>query len=329
MRIVSLLPSATEIVHALGRSGDLVGRSHECDWPASNAHLPVLTAQRVTAGDPGAIDGAVRESMASHEPLYTLDAHRLRQLNPDVIITQDLCDVCSIDLESVRRVAADLNPQPRVVSLNPTTLEGVLDDVLTVGEALDAQDNAERLVVDLRARLNRAMDFVNPYDAKPRVLYMEWTDPVFVGGHWIPQMIERAGGEHPLNPCAPRPGSGAALGPMGAEMIAGKSTVATPEHILDIDRRPGGGLDRVIVCPCGVPLDDAVLYTRDLARTAEWFASLDAVRSGRVAAVDGNAMFSRPGPRLVDAFEWLVGWLQDRPALIPSDFPWTEIGPLA
>ena len=330
MRIVSLLPSATEIVAALGAADRLVGRSHECDWPGGLGGLPVLTDQRTDAPDPAGVVRQVRDALASHASLYTLDEARLRELRPDLIVTQDLCDVCSIDLAAVRRAAATIDPEPEVVSLNPTTFEGVLDDVLTVGGAIGEADRAQDLVVELRARMTRAMDFVNPYDARPRILYMEWVDPVFVGGHWIPQLIERAGAEHPLNPCAPRPGSGAALGPMGAEMIAGKSVTATPEQILAVehDGGRGKGWDRVSVGPCGVTLDEAEAQARALLDDpVGWLGKIDAVRTGRVAIVDGNQMFSRPGPRLVNAFEWLVGWVQERPALIPNGFPWKQLAP--
>lgn len=320
MRIVSLLPSATEMLCALGLEDQIVGRSHECDWPASLSGIPTLTGQRTPAGDPGAIDQAVRDALAEHTSLYTLDSERLRDLRPDLIVTQDLCDVCSIDLAAVRLAAASIDPKPEVVSLDPTTIEGVFDDILTVGTAAGVEELASGVLVTLRSRLHRAMEYVNPYDSGQRVLFMEWTDPVFVGGHWIPQLIERAGGEHPLNPCKPREGSGAAFGPLGSEMVAGKSVTRTIEEVLHFEQN--GGWDRVIVCPCGVKLDEAVRQTRALRDESGWFDEIRAVREGRVAVVDGNQMFSRPGPRLVDAFEWLVGWMQDRPRLIPEAFPW-------
>lgn len=317
---MSLLPSATEILAVLGVEDQLVGRSHECDWPVSVSGVPTLTDQRTPIGDPAVIDQAVRDALAEHTSLYTLDADRLQQLKPDLIVTQDLCDVCSIDLAAVQRAAQEISPEPVVLSLNPSTIEGVFDDVLRVGKAAGLATHASDVLVKLQSRFNRAMEYVNPYDSGQRVLYMEWTDPVFVGGHWIPQMIERAGGEHPLNPCEPRPGSGAAFGPLGSEMVAGKSVTRSSEEIMHIERN--GGWDRVIVCPCGVKLDEAVEQTRQLAHSSTWFGSLSAIDAGRVAVVDGNQMFSRPGPRLVDAFEWMVGWMQDRPSLIPDDFPW-------
>src|SRR5262249_52332745 len=150
--------------------------------------------------------------------LYTLDVGVLEALRPDVILTQDLCQVCSIDLGTVRRAAERMSPRPAIVSLNPATIEGVLDDHLAVGRAVGLERQAEEVVVGLRGRMYAAMDHVNPYTDGPRVAFLEWPDPIFVGGHWTPQLIERAGGQHPLNPTRPvesATGAGAAAGPIG------------------------------------------------------------------------------------------------------------------
>ncbi len=315
-RVVSLLPSATEALCAVGGEHLLVGRSHECDFPASIRHLPILTAQRIPhAAAPAEIDAMVSAALAQSQSLYTIDETLLRELRPDVILTQDLCDVCSINLETVQRLAASLPNSPRVVSLNPTTVEGTLDDLLTVALATGLQDRAMPAIVALRERLYRTSDFVNPFDDGPVLAFLEWTDPLFCAGHWTPQIIERAGARHPLNPTVPKPTAGAAAGPQMAERIAGKS-IRIPEDAL-VAIRP----EFLVICPCGLDLD----RTRECARalTAKtWWRDLPAVRNGRVALVDGNQMFNRPGPRLVDAYEWLVGWLQDRPDLIPPGFPW-------
>ncbi len=318
-RVVSLLPSATEALDAIGGRALLVGRSHECDFPGEIGPLPVLTAAR-TAYDPDApapsadIDRQVREAFQSGDSLYELNAERLRALQPDVILTQDLCDVCSIDLATVRRVAAEMDPSPRVVSLNPMTLEGVLDDLLTIGEAVGRSEAAGAKVVELRGRLFRAQEYVNPYAEGPVVGWLEWTDPLFVAGHWIVQMIERAGGRHPLNEGVPKATSGAAAGPMMAERIAGKS------RRVEIDEFVRTQPDAIVVAPCGLTLEQASAELDRLMAHA-WFRALPAVRAGKVAVVDGNQMFNRPGPRLIDAFEWLTGWLNDRPELIPAGFP--------
>jgi len=334
-RVVSLLPSATEIVALLGAADRLVGRSHECDWPNTLEHAAVLTSQRTrydaSSPDPSAeVDRQVRQALSSSDAasLYHLDTDRLRSLRPELILTQDLCDVCSIDLETVRGVASELarttGTAPRVVSLNPDTFEAVFDDILTVGSALGLTERAERVVVDLRARYYRASDFVTSFGAQQTVLFLEWTDPVFCAGHWTPQLIERAGASHPLNPTRPAAGSGEGVGAQQAYRKAGKSVQVPLEAIEAIERQGpngSGGWGRVIICPCGLSLDEARAETQRLM-DKPWFASLRAVQRADFAIVDGSQMFNRPGPRLVDAFEWLVGWLNDRPELIPHDFPW-------
>lgn len=298
-RVVSLLPSATEVLCAIGAADLLVGRSHECDWPPTIADRPVLTAQATHATGSRAIDAEVRASLESGRSLYALDADRLRELRPDVILTQDLCEVCSVDLPLVRSIASTLDPEPLVLSLNPTDIFGLFDDVLSVGAAVGRERAAESAMVALRDRYWRAVDYVNPYESGPEILFLEWIDPPFVAGHWTPQLIEAAGGRHSLNPARSR------------------SRQVTPEEILEA--MP----ERVIVCPCGFDLARTRVELAHL-RSTRWWPLLPAVlsRDGHaMVAVDGNQMFSRPGPRLVDAFEWLVAWINDRPALIPEAFP--------
>lgn len=318
-RIVSLVPSATEIVCLLGAGGWLVGRSHECDFPDAALGAAVLTSQTTPAGTPGEIDAAVRERVEAGASLYRLDADLLRRLAPDVIITQDLCSVCSIDMASVRAAAATIDPMPRLLSLNPTTVEGVLDDVLGIGGAIGREAEAMARLVELRERLSRAAEFVNAYCEGPAVAFLEWTDPLYVGGHWVPQLIERAGGRCPLRPTVAREGAGAAAGPQQGERVAGPSVRVSPEALVE------SAPEFVVVSPCGMGLDAARRATDELAR-ASWWRDLPAVRLGNVAVVDGNQMFSRPGPRLVDAFEWLVGWLNGRPGIVPEGFPWERRG---
>jgi ABC-type Fe3+-hydroxamate transport system substrate-binding protein len=316
--VVSLLPSATEIVSLVGGGELLVGRSHECDYPPGVGRLPVLTSARTSGDDPADLDRQVRESTAVGASLYNLDGDLLAELAPDLIITQDLCSVCSIDLAAVRRVAMGMANPPEVLSLNPETVEGVLDDVLRVGQALGRVEAATRAAVGLRERLFAAGEHVNPFDDGPSVAFLEWTDPLFVGGHWVPQLVERAGGRHVLNPTAPRATAGAAIGPQMAERVAGRSVVVTPEAFRASEP------EWIIICPCGVNLRGAVEMAKAIAR-ASWFRETPAARRGRVAVVDGNQMFARPGPRLVDGFEFLVGLLNDRPDVIPADFPWAKL----
>lgn len=301
MRVVSLLPSATELLCAAGGGNLLVGRSHECDFPPELRAVPVLTGARTHGGSSAEIDAEVRASLADGASLYTLDERMLAELAPDVILTQSLCDVCSIDLRTVERVAASLPNKPVVVNLDPKSVFDVFDDLLRVGQAVGRADDAERAMVALRARYWSAVDFVNPYVPGPEVLFLEWADPPFSGGHWTPALIEAAGARHSLNPA-------------GA-----KSRRLTPEEILE------SAPERVVICPCGFDL----ARTRaeyELLRQTRWWPLLPAVMEaepGAVALVDGNQMFNRPGPRLVDAFEWLVGWINGRPELVPDRFPVT------
>lgn len=301
MRLISLLPAATEMLGAIGAHDLLVARSHECDYPPEVRDLPALTRSRIdSAADSAAIDKAVRARLASGEGLYLLDEARLRELRPDLIITQDLCEVCSIDLPTVQRVAAGINPRPQILSLNPTSLEDVFDDLLRVGEAIGQRAQAETALVTLRERYYAAKDHVNAYAPGPVVAFLEWLDPIFVGGHWTPQLIASAGAPHPLN------------------------SAAMPSRTVSPDELLAAAPDVLIIAPCGAGIE----WTRRELMTVQrqpWWSKLPAVRDGRVALVDGSQMFNRPGPRLVDAFCWLVGYLHGIDHLIPADFPWQPL----
>ncbi len=331
MRVVSLLPSATEILAQLGGLDRLVGRSHECDHPPQVARLPALTAPRPAAKatydpaagrDAAAVHRAVAAAQSANAGLYDLNAAALLDLRPDVILTQDLCDVCAISLDTVRGVVRHMRQgfglRTEVVPLNPATLEAVLDDHLAVARACAIPDAGPRAAVALRERLFRAEEHVPPFAHRPTVGFLEWTDPLFVAGHWTVELIERAGGRHPLNESTAPPADGAALGPQHGARKAGKS-IPVPDELFAATKP-----DYLIICPCGLTLDQAHAEATNLARRARaagWWDTLPAVRAGRVAIVDGNQMFNRPGPRLFDAFEWLVAWLQDRPELAPPGFP--------
>jgi hypothetical protein len=367
MRIVSLLPSATELLHTLDAVPLLVGRSHECDVPRPGAPagdhlsaLPVLTQQAAAFTSAADVDRRVSDALASGSSLYNLDVDRLHDLAPDLILTQDLCEVCSVDLAQVRRAAAQFSPEPAVLSFDPQTFEDVLDDLVRLGDAVGRPDAASRALVALRERVDRAAALVAPFDQPQRVLFLEWTDPPFAGGHWTPQLIERAGGEHPLNPTRPvdtpdtvrdADGSRRPAGPLQAERVAGKSPRLRPVDIVAHDRRYG--FDRIFICPCGLSLADTEREARRLLAGDDeadpdatgWFASLRAaaplaaggdvtistdpadVAAAPVVIVDGNLMFNRPGPRLVDAFEFLVAALQGRPGAMPPVFPAAAILP--
>jgi ABC-type Fe3+-hydroxamate transport system substrate-binding protein len=322
MRVVSLLPSATESLVAIGGESFLVGRSHECDFPVSIIDRPALTAQKRQASQtssptssPAEIDRQVRESLAAGQSLYDLDIKKLAELSPDVILTQDLCEVCSVDLAAVRRAAAQLPRAPEIVSLNPQTVEDVLEDLIRIGQAVGLEASAADVAGRLRERMYQAIEHVNPFTDGPSVAFLEWTDPIFIGGHWTPQLIERAGGIHPLNPTTPVEGSGAAVGMQLAYRKAGKS-IRVPSEIVAASRP-----DAVIICPCGVGLAETRRMAEALSQEP-WWQSLPAVKAGRVALVDGNQYFNRPGPRLVEALEFLVGWLNGVPGVIPEGFAW-------
>ncbi len=317
IRVVSLVPSATEILCELGGGGLLVGRSHECDHPPGVKRLAAVCAPTLPTQAEGAdcrtIDEHVRQAMAERLPLYTLDLQMLESLKPDVILTQDLCDVCTIDRASVASAAARLGA--RVVALKAETIEGVLDDALLLGREVGLESQAIATVAAWRERLFAAQERVDPYAYGPNVAFLEWTDPPFVAGHWTVQMIERAGGRLPLNPTSPVARAGAAAGPMQAERRAGKG------RRLSIDELVESKPDRLVIAPCGLTLEQSAHSWWEMAREPR-VRQLECVREGRVAIVDGNQMFNRPGPRLIDAFEWLVGWLQNRPEMMPPSFPW-------
>lgn len=321
MRVVSLVPSATEIVARIGGLDLLVGRSHECDRPDAVRGLPALTRAR-TSYNPGAGGGAIEHDaareMEAAGSLYTLDADLLRRLRPDVVLTQDLCALCSIDSASLRSVLEGMaGGAAEVVSLHPETFEDVLDDHLAVGRAIGLEDEAGAAVFELRGRWLEAESYVNPYTEGPVVGFLHWTDPLYIAGHWVVQMIERAGGRHPLNECVVRPGSGSGSGLQGGQRVADRS-VRVPEAVFAASRP-----EYLVICPCGLPLEQAMVEAARL-REREWWCELPAVRAGRVAVVDGR-WFSRPGPSLVDCFVWLVGWLNDRPELMPDDVPWARL----
>jgi len=301
MRVISLLPAATEMLSAIGAGHLLVARSHECDAPPEVQTLPALTSPGIDSSADGAtIAQAVRNRLASGASFSLLDEARLRELRPDLIITQDRCEVCSIDLRTVQRAVADMDPQPRVLSLNPTSLEDVFDDLLRLGQAVGCSARAESAVVVLRDRYYSARDHVNPYVPGPVVAFLEWLDPIFVGGRWTAQLITSAGARHPLN------------------------DAGAPSRVVSPDELVAAAPEALIIAPCVAGID----WTRralHLVGQQPWWNELPAVQGGCVALVDGRQMFNRPGPRLVDAFCWLVGWLHGVDHLIPSDFPWQPL----
>jgi iron complex transport system substrate-binding protein len=285
MRIASLVPSATELLFALDLGHSVVAVTHECDYPPGVEELPHLTRSVIPDGLPPAeVDAAVRERTGRGEALYELDESTLRELDVDLIVTQAVCEVCAVSFEDVRAVAERLPTQPRVISLDPATLGEVLADVPRLAEAAGAEAAGERLAEEAGARIE-AVERAVEGAPRPRVAALEWLDPVYIGGHWVPQMIELAGGEDVLG----LPGEKSRTAEW-AEVDA-----AAPEVVLAM--------------PCGYYAEQAAAET---VRHQERLAGLGA----RVVAVDAAAFFSRPGPRLVDGIE-LLGHLL-HPGLVPA-----------
>ena len=280
MRVVSLLPSATEIVAALGAADHLVGVTHECDHPHVVASRARVTACRVNANaPPGAIDAEVRALTGGGTSLYELDESLIAALRPDLIITQALCEVCAVMESDVRALAARLTPVPAVVSLSATTIDGVFDDIARVASAISLESEAEELLAGLRARLTAVHSTLKAARApRPRVAVIEWSDPVFAGGHWVPEQVRRAGGVD-------------VLGEAGEH-----SRVFTLEAIAAV------APEIVIVAPCGYSLDRASDEASALLNEPAW----SFLRATQVWALDANAFTSRPGPRLVDGIEALA-----------------------
>jgi iron complex transport system substrate-binding protein len=288
MRIASLVPSSTEMLYALGLGDHVVAVTHECDYPPEASFKPHLTRSVIPEGLPPAeIDAAVRERTGRGQSLYELDETALHELDPTLIVTQAVCDVCAVSFEDVRAVAERLPSQPQVLSLDPSTIGEVLADVPRLAEAAQAGDAGSRLAEDAAARLDRVGEAVAGAP-RPRVAALEWLDPVFVGGHWVPQMIELAGGADVLG----LPGE--------------KSRTAGWEEVA------AGAPEVVVVMPCGYDLDGA----HEAAG-----AYLDRLRplGARVVSVDAAAYFSRPGPRLVDGVELLAHLLHPDLAPTPLD----------
>lgn len=296
MRAVSLLPAATEIVGALGLMDRLGGVSHECDFPAAAAGLPRVTvAPLAGAAIPsGEVDRRVREMLASEGTLYRLDGDLLRSLAPDLILTQALCDVCAADYGSVREFARTLPGPPRVLSLDPSSLEEILGNVRQVAEALGQPARAEPVVASLRARIDSVRRDAAEARTRPRCFLLEWLDPVYASGHWGPELVALAGGVEVLG----RAGEDSRRVPWEAVLEA------APEVL-------------VLAC-CGYPAERTLRELPALRARPGW-ADLPAVRAGRVFVADANAYFSRPGPRIVDSLEILAAILH--PEVFAGRFP--------
>lgn len=277
MRVISLLPSATEIVATLGGMEHLVGVTHCCDYPPQVDSRVRVTRTAIDAdAAPGVVDAQVREITASGAPLYTLEEERIAALRPNLILTQALCEVCAVMETDVQAVAARLTPAPQVLTLAATTLDGVLDDISSVGEAMGLGDEAEEFVIGAKMRMRSVHETLKTAKApRPRVAVIEWGDPIYAAGHWVPEMVKRAGGIDVLA----KPG----------------------EHsvVVSLEAVRAANPDVILIAPCGYDLERAIIEGERLLALPEWAWA----RESKVFAIDANAFASRPGPRLVDGVE--------------------------
>jgi iron complex transport system substrate-binding protein len=312
MRIVSLLPSATEIVYALGLGDQLVGRTHECDYPVDVADVPTVTAD-VAPGSAAEVSSRrihdrVAEAIHGGSSLYRLDTELLADLRPDLVLTQELCDVCAVSYREVNAAVRAIGGDITVVSLEPHTIEGILNTVATVGAFAEAEDEAVGLVELLRERLlgleQRVLERRAEGVASRRAVVLEWLDPPFASGHWVPEMVRRAGGWELLG----------REGERSLQTSWGQVREVEPEVM--------------VLALCGF---DAVRASRELEDAAlpAWFNQLEAVSDGQLFAVDGSGLFSRPGPRVIDGVA-LLAQLFDPEGFAdatPSD-AWIPLGPV-
>lgn len=289
VRIVSLLPSATEIVYALGLGDELVGRTHECDYPPEAASVPVVTSDvgAVTGASSREINARVAASIHGGSSIYRLDLEALAEAEPDLILTQELCSVCAVSYREVADAVRRLDSDSTVVSLEPTSIEGILNTISTVGAMAEAEDEAVGLIELLRERLahienkvlERRLEGVPPR----RVVALEWIDPPFASGHWVPEQVQRAGGWD-------------LLGRMGEPAIE-----TTWDQLRDVDP------EQILLIPCGFDAQrTADEWRRARLRRPAFLDEAVALRTGEVYALDGSSYFSRPGPRVIDGVALLA-----------------------
>ncbi len=347
MRIVSLLPSATEIVCALGLESDLVGVTHECDYPEFVKTLPKVTRTIIPHdAASGEIDALVRERLRTTPALYTLDMPTLEILNPDLLVTQALCDVCAVAEEEVQAAACSLRSSPRVLNLEPASLADVLDTLWMVGEATGREERAREVIAALRRRIEAVgmRTAAISMELRPRVVFLEWIDPLFNGGHWNPALIELAGGVdalHPVRksaqtdlrsnvgamPCASTPTSELSMrrGKSGSPPRAMPwedllRASGPPSRTTAWEALAASQPDALFIACCGFSADRALQDLPILKRPPGW-SDLPCVRSGRIYVSDGNAYFSRPGPRLVDGLEIMAQALHPDIHPLPARLP--------
>jgi iron complex transport system substrate-binding protein len=286
-RIASLLPSATEIVCALGLGESLVARSHECDYPELVQRLPVCTASKIgNRRTTHEIHAEVSAILQNDISVYRVQSELLRELAPTHIVTQVQCEVCAVSLRDVEAALADwVGGPPQIIPLNPHSLEDVFVDVRNVGRSLGCPDAAESLVSSMRARMQEIANAAAQRSKNPRMVIIEWIEPLMVAGNWMPTLVELAGG------------------------IDAMSTADQPSAWMTWKDLATADPDIIVVCPCGFRIDDSLRDWHLLSSNPTW-SSLRAVREERAFIADGNQFFNRPGPRLVESLEILAGIVQ-------------------
>lgn len=282
MKIVSLLPSSTEIVYALGLGDDLVAVSHECDYPAVARQKPRMTRAMIDATLSSAeIDERVRKTLHSAGSLYELDFDLLNRLQPDLILTQQLCDVCAVSYEYVKDAVKGLRGSPQVVNLEPLCLNDILENIRTVGRLAGRMSQAEELVESLQHRIARVRQLAPQRSTRPRTFLMEWLDPPFCGGHWNGELVDIAGG------------------------VDGIARIGRPSQRVAWKEIADFAPEIVVISCCGFSIE-RTLEEIPILKTQEVWSQLPAVKQNRVYVADGNQYFSRPGPRIVDSLEMLA-----------------------
>jgi iron complex transport system substrate-binding protein len=282
MRICSLLPSATEIAYAIGLGDSIVGVSHECDFPAEAATKPALLRLRIDPKAPPAeIDRQVSQIIARGESIYAVDAELLRSLSPDLILTQDLCHVCAASPDDLATWLTRFSNPPAVLSLTPRSLGEVWDDIRRVGEATGSKAEADALACRLARKVDNVTAKASHATSRPRAVCLEWLDPYYVGGHWVPEMVCKAGGED----------------------VLGRAN--EPSFRVTADQIAESNAEVIVVMPCGYNTARASRELHEMKMPDSW-NELPAVRNRRIFAVNANAYFSRPGPRLADGVELLA-----------------------
>jgi iron complex transport system substrate-binding protein len=301
MRIVSLLPSATEILFAIGAGNDVVAVTHECDYPSQARSLPAVTRNIIDHGGqpPAAIDRHISAAKHGVSSIYELDEARLRELEPDLIVTQELCDVCAVAYRDVSRAVRRLPGSIEVLSLEPGSLSDIVATVVTVGAATGHQVEAVRVAAELDRRIAVVAALPQP-PVPPRTVCLEWTDPLMAGGHWVPEMVRCAGGIDPLG------------------------TAGEPSRYVEWAAVLSAAPEVMMLMPCGFGLERTVALAPEVA-TRPGFDDLPCAVSGRVVAVDGSSYFNRPGPRIVDGLEILAAVLRaELGSELPAGAAWVD-----